>query len=708
VAEEDDHMPISNEGNEPVDMMDQGDASPAPPPQQQQQQEEEPAVLRSPPGMQVDLPVADDQQHRGEGNGRDGGEGEADVDGERMEEAAQEGQVPAIPGVGVTSGGGAAGAAGSGEGLPPPTDCVDLESHLRIVVRGGDIDMWIDPRGVVLGRGPHAQSSYKKVSVTANNGYVSREHCLIFYDGDRPAGEKWVLRDMSTLGTFLRVKPYGDPVPILRGSQFKAGQCKIEVGIGNNAAENPYYEYPPYGNNYGVNGNGPGGDGQDDQDNGGGGGGGPNGMAGGGNYLMPYSPNRNYYGQYGAGDNMQPQYDMALAAAAGYPPYNPQQPPGPGNPNQGNNQDPNQPNNGSGGDHQQQQQGQGQWGPPHGGMYPMPPQWSMGGFQPTPFPRLDQPNDAAAAAAAAAAVPGQMGSPQQQGMQGDQQQRSMFPPGMAMSRDPNQNPMPRDQNGLILGNIFINTHPPSHPLAMPHPSDSPAGGPLAPHSDFAAWLPQQQMAGPPGPGGMTSRAWQGMQPNRQGMQPPAAPAMMDGNFMGMGAPGSVPLPMSSWPNQLDQQQQGVPVERGSGVDRSSTMMGHEGEVSVMPPEVSAMSPQSANEQSQAAARGPVAAAAAAGAGHHDGSMHQGGMLHMMEQQQHDFFVQSSDTSLAGPPPPPPMQQQQQHPQPELTGVGDPQPYPHPQQAPDGMLMMMQGGGPESMDGGADGQQQQQP
>ncbi|CAD2087763.1 zinc finger protein, putative [Plasmodium vinckei brucechwatti] len=114
--------------------------------------------------------------------------------------------------------------------------CENIESNLLIKFDFGTVKEeitlkteYIDPKGVVLGRGPYAQSSYKKISVTNSNGYVSREHCLIYYDGSKPPGERWLLRDTSTLGTFLKIKPFSEPVPLPIGSIFKAGQCKIEV-----------------------------------------------------------------------------------------------------------------------------------------------------------------------------------------------------------------------------------------------------------------------------------------------------------------------------------------------------------------------------------------------------------------------------------------------------------------------------------------------
>lgn len=129
-----------------------------------------------------------------------------------------------------------------------PSYCENIESNLLIKFDFGTTKEeitpkteYIDPKGVVLGRGPYAQSSYKKISVTNSNGYVSREHCLIYYDGSKPEGERWLLRDTSTLGTFLKIKSYSNPVPLPIGSIFKAGQCKIEVCSHDTAQ---YIHYP--------------------------------------------------------------------------------------------------------------------------------------------------------------------------------------------------------------------------------------------------------------------------------------------------------------------------------------------------------------------------------------------------------------------------------------------------------------------------------
>ncbi|KAL8433490.1 hypothetical protein Efla_005444 [Eimeria flavescens] len=92
-------------------------------------------------------------------------------------------------------------------------------------------EVWADPRGVLLGRGPqNSTAGIKKLSVTASNGYVSRQHCLVYYDGRQPAGSRWMLKDMSTLGTFIRLKPL-EPYACSLSPRtvFKVGQCKVEV-----------------------------------------------------------------------------------------------------------------------------------------------------------------------------------------------------------------------------------------------------------------------------------------------------------------------------------------------------------------------------------------------------------------------------------------------------------------------------------------------
>ncbi|XP_026190135.1 uncharacterized protein LOC34619920 [Cyclospora cayetanensis] len=110
-----------------------------------------------------------------------------------------------------------------------------VDSFLRLKIlangRNEEREIWVDPRGVVLGRGPHGSTaSLRKISVTTSNGYVSRQHCLVYYDGREPAQRRWMLKDMSTLGTFIRLKPM-EPYPcsIQPRSVFKVGQCKLEL-----------------------------------------------------------------------------------------------------------------------------------------------------------------------------------------------------------------------------------------------------------------------------------------------------------------------------------------------------------------------------------------------------------------------------------------------------------------------------------------------
>lgn len=114
--------------------------------------------------------------------------------------------------------------------IKTPLEPIDNHLSLKIFSDGQQPkDEWIDPKGVIIGRGPISQSAYKKISITIQNGYISREHCLIFYDGSKPNGSRWILRDLSTLGTFLKIAPCSDPVPIYPGVVFKVGQCKIET-----------------------------------------------------------------------------------------------------------------------------------------------------------------------------------------------------------------------------------------------------------------------------------------------------------------------------------------------------------------------------------------------------------------------------------------------------------------------------------------------
>ncbi|PFH34516.1 hypothetical protein BESB_065480 [Besnoitia besnoiti] len=92
---------------------------------------------------------------------------------------------------------------------------------------------WIAPTGVVLGRGPHNPlRGFRKIAVTATNGYISRLHCLIFYDGSRPPLQRWILKDVSTLGTYIRLKPFKPCVcPLSPKTILKVGQCKVELSL---------------------------------------------------------------------------------------------------------------------------------------------------------------------------------------------------------------------------------------------------------------------------------------------------------------------------------------------------------------------------------------------------------------------------------------------------------------------------------------------
>ncbi|CDR98006.1 zinc finger protein, putative [Babesia bigemina] len=113
---------------------------------------------------------------------------------------------------------------------PSSLESIDCPLLLRIYADAQEErEVWTNPKGIILGRGPQTQSAFKKLSITTQNGYISREHCLIYYDGSRPSGQRWILRDMSTLGTFLKVKPFQQPIPIETGFIFKVGQCKVEV-----------------------------------------------------------------------------------------------------------------------------------------------------------------------------------------------------------------------------------------------------------------------------------------------------------------------------------------------------------------------------------------------------------------------------------------------------------------------------------------------
>ncbi|OII77300.1 FHA domain-containing protein [Cryptosporidium andersoni] len=105
----------------------------------------------------------------------------------------------------------------------------------------------VHPYGMVFGRGSVGALGLKKVEVTENNGYISREHCIFYYspqdstitDQNRARVDflnrditklsKWHVKDISTLGTFLRLKPFSDPLKIHPGMVIKVGQCKLEI-----------------------------------------------------------------------------------------------------------------------------------------------------------------------------------------------------------------------------------------------------------------------------------------------------------------------------------------------------------------------------------------------------------------------------------------------------------------------------------------------
>ncbi|KAF7456425.1 putative zinc finger protein [Cryptosporidium felis] len=98
----------------------------------------------------------------------------------------------------------------------------------------------VHPSGMVFGRGRNGALGLKKVEVTENNGYISREHCIFYYSKKdiqvndylcRPKTKlsNWYIKDISTSGTFLRLKPFSYPLRLLPGMALKVGQCKMEV-----------------------------------------------------------------------------------------------------------------------------------------------------------------------------------------------------------------------------------------------------------------------------------------------------------------------------------------------------------------------------------------------------------------------------------------------------------------------------------------------
>lgn len=124
---------------------------------------------------------------------------------------------------------------GTLEGEDDPAALEPVTSFLLLKIHGSGRqeprEVWADPRGVLLGRGPqNSTADLKKLSVTASNGYVSRQHCLVYYDVQQPADSRWMLKDVSTLGTFIRLKPLQPyPCSVNPRGVFKVGQCKIEV-----------------------------------------------------------------------------------------------------------------------------------------------------------------------------------------------------------------------------------------------------------------------------------------------------------------------------------------------------------------------------------------------------------------------------------------------------------------------------------------------
>ncbi|KAL8275247.1 hypothetical protein Esti_000831 [Eimeria stiedai] len=177
----------------------------------------------------------------------------AAVSGSSSMATASEGRVTSVgerhcsSSSGSSSGGGASEASDT-EGLPTTegtsqdmdedSECLEpVASFLLLKIHSGGRqkprEVWADPRGVLLGRGPqNSTTDLKKagLSVTASNGYVSRQHCLVYYDGKKPPNSRWMLKDLSTLGTFIRLKPL-EPYPCSLNPRtiFKVGQCKVEV-----------------------------------------------------------------------------------------------------------------------------------------------------------------------------------------------------------------------------------------------------------------------------------------------------------------------------------------------------------------------------------------------------------------------------------------------------------------------------------------------
>ncbi|KAJ1610691.1 RING finger protein [Cryptosporidium canis] len=101
----------------------------------------------------------------------------------------------------------------------------------------------VHPSGMVFGRGKNGALGLRKVEVTESNGYISREHCIFYYSSiknsesngadnlyrSKECLSNWYVKDVSTSGTFLRLKPFNYPVRILPGMVLKVGQCKMEI-----------------------------------------------------------------------------------------------------------------------------------------------------------------------------------------------------------------------------------------------------------------------------------------------------------------------------------------------------------------------------------------------------------------------------------------------------------------------------------------------
>eukprot|EP01054_Gregarina_sp_Poly1_P010265 Gregarina_sp_Poly_1__10264@NODE_718_length_6629_cov_150_601798_g540_i0_p1_GENE_NODE_718_length_6629_cov_150_601798_g540_i0NODE_718_length_6629_cov_150_601798_g540_i0_p1_ORF_typecomplete_len1112_score138_36zfC3HC4_2/PF13923_6/2_4e10zfRING_UBOX/PF13445_6/6_1e10zfC3HC4_3/PF13920_6/1_2e09zfC3HC4_4/PF15227_6/7_2e09ProkRING_4/PF14447_6/2_7e08FHA/PF00498_26/0_0075FHA/PF00498_26/0_019zfRING_6/PF14835_6/3_7e08zfC3HC4/PF00097_25/1_5e07zfRING_5/PF14634_6/1_4e07zfRING_2/PF13639_6/5_2e07Ubox/PF04564_15/2_2e0 len=89
---------------------------------------------------------------------------------------------------------------------------------------------FVDPSGMAIGRGPTLTAPVgRKIIVTESNGYVSREHCLVYYNGAAGEAPSWKVKDRSSLGTYRKLRAFTDIVPLEYGFVFKIGQCKVEV-----------------------------------------------------------------------------------------------------------------------------------------------------------------------------------------------------------------------------------------------------------------------------------------------------------------------------------------------------------------------------------------------------------------------------------------------------------------------------------------------